>query len=107
MSTRTTQSDPAQDGFSAKLLARLRALCDRILDPLDDGEDRATAPRSSGDPWNDGYRAGRRAGYRHAGPDDDADPVVHRAPHPEGSGAAALWWQGFKIGFCDGAAERP
>jgi len=106
MSTETTERPAAlRGGITARLLDALRGLCDRIARRVEDGSGAAAVGRSTGDPWDIGYRAGRRAGYRH-GTGDDADGVVHRAPYPEGSGAASQWWQGFRIGLCDGADER-
>ena len=80
------------------LIALLRAWCARFGDG---GGSDASGARP-GDAWDAGYRAGRRAGRR---PADDAAPRA-RAPYPGGSPAAAAWYQGFRIGFCDGAQER-
>jgi hypothetical protein len=96
---------PAPRGIGGRLLGVLRALCERF-DRLA-GFEPAAAHERPGDPWNAGYRAGRRAGCRRATwGDDDDRPMAARAPHPERSAAASLWHQGFMIGFCDGAEER-
>lgn len=104
MSTQTPhRSVLTPSGIAAKLLTTLRGLFDGLV--ARDDDQLTTAGLGPDDPWDAGYRAGRRAGYRQAAR-ADGDPITHRAPHREGSAAAAQWWQGFKLGFYDGAAER-
>ena len=107
MSTQPPQHPTAtQNSVAIRLIGALRGLCGRIVRRVEDASGSPPSDRYTMDPWDAGYRAGRRAGYRAGAEAAVVDMETHRAPYPEGSTAAGQWWQGFRIGLCDGAEER-
>jgi hypothetical protein len=95
-----------QNSVAIRLIDALRGLCGRIVRQVEDASGAAPIGRYTADPWDAGYQAGRRAGYRAGAEAAVVDMADHRAPYPDGSTAAGQWWQGFRIGLCDGAEER-
>jgi len=95
-----------QNSVAIRLIDALRGLCGRLVRQVEDASAAMPSDRYTADPWDAGYRAGRRAGYRAGAEAAAVDMETHRAPYPERSTAAGLWWQGFRIGLCDGTEER-
>jgi len=106
---------PEQLRFIGKLSMLLVISLLAVLRPIRAGIDRwlgaYVEPREMfgrcGDPWYSGYRAGRRAGSQRALEDDGyLGRSAGWTPYHPGSPTACSWNQGFRIGFCDGLAER-